>query len=230
MHSTHQLNASLRFFSGILPRITHYRREAPSGLKCRAYSIALIGLGHRGYGSHFQSLFESPSDSIVAVCDTNPHVLQAFTHKHPSVPAYLSLSQLLQTHNPDFAIVSIPHRHHLRCVMTLAEHGIAVLKEKPVAESLEDFDLMTKIPVKIGITFQKRFEPQFADLRKLLGQVGDVVRVEARLTLNIANLEETWRAWAGVGTTVQKLHSFIFHLKIDPILIIETGGSRVSHC
>jgi predicted dehydrogenase len=193
----------------ILLQKNDYRRKIVPSLHghypskgCRAYNIAVVGLGHRGYGSHFKSLFESSSDSIVAVCDADHRVLRSFSDRHPSVPAYLLLSQLLQAHRPDFAIVSVPHSHQLECVLHLSQNGIPILKEKPVAESMEDFQKMTTLPVKIGITFQKRFEPQFEHLKNLLEQVGDLARVEAKLTLNITNLEATWRASAGVGTTV----------------------------
>jgi predicted dehydrogenase len=77
-----------------------------------------------------------------------------------------------------------------------------VLKEKPIAESMDEYEWMTGLPVKVGITFQKRFEPHFLHFRSLLPLVGDVAAVDASLALNITNLEETWRASAGVGVTV----------------------------
>lgn len=168
----------------------------------RSYSIALVGLGHRGYRSHFKSLFNDPSNSIVAVCDTDRGVLNTFSNKHPDVPAYLSLAQLLREHAPDFAILSVPHGFHMDCVMTLSDKGVPILKEKPVANCIDEFGDMSALPVKIGVTFQKRFEPQFIHLKNLLPLVGDVATVQASLTLNIERLDATWRASSGVGTAV----------------------------
>lgn len=170
--------------------------------RSRAYSIALVGLGYRGYRSHFLSLFEDPSFSVTAVCDTDRVALEAFSAKHQGIPSYCSLPQLLQSHTPDFAIVAVPHRAHIQCIATLAAEGIAVLKEKPVAESIAEYEWMTSLPVRIGVTFQKRFEPHFLHFKSLIPLVGDVAAVEASLALNITNLEETWRAASSVGVTV----------------------------
>ncbi|OJI96461.1 hypothetical protein ASPVEDRAFT_35858 [Aspergillus versicolor CBS 583.65] len=171
------------------------------GCSRRPYSIALVGLGYRGYRSHFLSLIGQPSISIAAVCDINSSSLASFSAKHQHIPAYRSLPKLLSRHTPDFAIVSVPHGAHMQCITTLAERGIAALKEKPVAESIEDYQHMMLLPVKIGVTFQKRFEPRFLRFRRLLPLVGDVAAIEASLALNITNLEETWRATSGVGVT-----------------------------
>ncbi|KAL4735865.1 NADP-dependent oxidoreductase domain-containing protein [Aspergillus similis] len=169
--------------------------------RSRDYSIALVGTGYRGYRSHFLSLLGSPTLSVTAVCDTDCTALESFSVEHPSIPTYDSLSSLLHRHQPDFAIVSVPHCAHLECITALAAKGVHVLKEKPIAESVDEYEWMTSLPVKVGITFQKRFEPHFLHFRSLLPLVGDVAAVDASLALNITNLEETWRARAGVGVT-----------------------------
>lgn len=181
----------------------------PERCSQRPYSIALVGLGYRGYRSHFLSLLGEPSISIAAVCDTNRSSLASFSAKHQHIPAYQSLPDLLSSHTPDFAIVSVPHGAHIQCITTLAERGVAALKEKPVAESIEDYHHMMLLPVKIGVTFQKRFEPRFLRFRGLLPLVGEVAAIEASLALNITNLAETWRATSGVGVMVRILSNFI---------------------
>ncbi|CBF74677.1 hypothetical protein AN4114.2 [Aspergillus nidulans FGSC A4] len=177
------------------------RPVSHAAARSRAYSIALVGTGYRGYRSHFLSLLGSPTLSITAVCDTNGTALESFSVEHPDIPTYNSLSSLLHHHRPDFAIVSVPHCAHLECISALAAKGVHVLKEKPIAESVDEYEWMTGLPVKVGITFQKRFEPHFLQFRSLLPLVGDVAAVDASLALNITNLEETWRASAGVGVT-----------------------------
>ncbi|KAJ5505607.1 Aldo/keto reductase [Penicillium expansum] len=86
------------------------------------------------------------------------------------------------------------------CVMALSDKGVPILKEKPVTECMDEFRSMSALPVKIGVTFQKRFEPQFIHLKNLLPLAGDVATVQASLTLNIEKLDATWRASSGVGT------------------------------
>jgi hypothetical protein len=80
---------------------------------------------------------------------------------------------------------------------------------------MDEFIQMSALPVKIGVTFQKRFEPQFIHLMKLLPLVGDVATVQASLTLNIEKLDATWRASSGVGTAVCPFsHSYMVSLNI----------------
>ncbi|KAL4911358.1 hypothetical protein BDW74DRAFT_164879 [Aspergillus multicolor] len=187
------------------PSVTRRHTGLPAiplpSIVSRAYSIALIGTGYRGYRCHFLSLLEDPSLSITAVCDTNLPALESFSAQHHGIPAYNSLSRLLQSHKPDFAIVSVPHNTHMECITTLAASGVHVLKEKPIANSVAEYKWMAGLPVTIGVTFQKRFEAQFVHFKSLFPLVGDVAAVEAHLALNITNLEETWRASCEVGVT-----------------------------
>ena len=77
------------------------------------------------------------------------------------------------------------------CVMALSEKGVPILKEKPVIECMNEFAYMSALLVKILVTFQKRFEPQFVHLKNLSPLVGDVATVQASLTLNIEKLDAT---------------------------------------
>jgi predicted dehydrogenase len=91
------------------------------------------------------------------------------------------------------------------CVTTLSRASIPVLKEKPAASSPSAFRQMANLPIKIGVAFQKRFEPRFVQFKKLLPLVGDIASFRAVLAMNIENLDSTWRASDGVGVTVRAL-------------------------
>ncbi|KAL8639819.1 MAG: hypothetical protein Q9228_003193 [Teloschistes exilis] len=144
----------------------------------RHYNVALVGLGHRGYKTHFQNILASRSETIVAACDMDATTRSSFSSKHPDVPS-----------------LCFPTRAAGRIV------GIPVLKEKPAADSQSQFDQLLEMPVKIGVAFQKRFEPRYVQLEKLLPLVGDVASFRAVLTMNIKDLDATWRANTGVGVT-----------------------------
>ncbi|POR32483.1 Uncharacterized protein TPAR_07311 [Tolypocladium paradoxum] len=163
-----------------------------------SYRIALIGIGHRGYKTHFVSLHGSVSEVIVAVCDANKKTLDQFSAKHPDIPAYQSIEDLLAQHKPDFALVCLPHTVYGKCIEALASAGVPILKEKPAANNIEEYDSLLKLPVPIGVTFQKRFEPRYHQLVSLLPMLGRVVSFRAVLARNIENLASSWRA-SGVG-------------------------------
>jgi predicted dehydrogenase len=165
------------------------------------YRIALIGLGHRGYKTHFLSLHQSPSEIVVAVCDANKNTLEQFSKKHPDVPAYSSVADLLTDHKPDFALVCLPHDVYGECVKVLADAGVPILKEKPAANNIEEYESLLQLPVPVGVTFQKRFEPRYHQLVSLLPLLGRVVSFRAVLARNIENLSSSWRA-SGVGVAV----------------------------
>lgn len=165
------------------------------------YRIALIGIGHRGYKTHFTSLHGSPSEAIVAVCDANKQTLSQFSAKHPDIPAYESVQALLSQHKPDFALVCLPHTVYGKCTQALAAAGIPILKEKPAANDVEEYEGLLKLPVPIGVAFQKRFEPRYHQLVSLLPLLGRVVSFRAVLARNIENLASSWRA-SGVGVAV----------------------------
>lgn len=190
------------------------------------FNIALVGIGHRGYNTYFVSMASSRFASIIAVCDTSENALAAFRVKHPEIPAYTSLVKLLENHTPDFAIVSVPHKYHVECVSQLSAAGIPVLKEKPVVNSFEEFEMLMKLPVKIGVTFQKRFEPRFMQFQKLLQSIGKITSIRANLMMNIKDLDSTWRAEDNVGVTVSLLfHLFWTQLSVSNICL---GGPRLS--
>jgi predicted dehydrogenase len=168
-------------------------------------SVAIIGIGHRGYNTHFLSIFENPRAwDVVAICDVDEKARARFAAKHPTIPVHATLSDLLRACNNslDFAIVCVPHQYHLESCQTLAGVGVPILKEKPVAESPEDYEKLLSLPTKIGITFQKRFEPRYLAVRDLLPHVGQVASFRATLTATIAELDATWRAKSEVGVTV----------------------------
>lgn len=171
----------------------------------KKYDIGLVGLGHRGYQTHFLGILGSRSERIIAVCDTSEQVRTAFNASHPDIPIFASLQEMLDAHTFDFVIVSVPNKYHFECIKSVAARGVPVLKEKPVADSYEELTQLVELPVKIGVTLQKRFEPRYTQLQKLLPHVGKAASFNAKLGLSIEDLERTWRAGDGVGVTVWPL-------------------------
>ncbi|PVH92288.1 PLP-dependent transferase [Periconia macrospinosa] len=164
------------------------------------YRVAIIGIGHRGYKTHFLSIYGSPSECVIAVCDADEKRLSEFSLKHPDVPAFARVEELLANHTPDFALVCLPHHAYGHCLSLLSKAGVHILKEKPAANNVEEWKQLSKLPVKIGVTFQKRFEPRYQQLLSLLPMLGRIVSVRAVLARNIQNLDSSWRA-SGVGVT-----------------------------
>ncbi len=71
-----------------------------------------------------------------------------------------------------------------------------------MVESRAEYEQLLRLPVKIGVTFQKRFEPRYLVIRNLIHQVGQVASFRGTFTANIDALDATWRAKSDVGVTV----------------------------
>ncbi|GIZ43477.1 hypothetical protein CKM354_000670400 [Cercospora kikuchii] len=164
------------------------------------HQIAIIGLGHRGYKTHFLSLHGSDSANVVAVCESNRASLARFSAAHPDVPAYLTIEDMIASSRPDFAIIALPHDAHPRCVALLSKAAIPILKEKPAAKTLEETTKLLQLPIPIGIMCQRRFEPRYQTMQKFLPGLGRIVSFRAVLARNIPHLGSSWRS-SGVGVT-----------------------------
>lgn len=91
---------------------------------------------------------------------------------------FASLDALLATGTPDFAIVAVPTEEHVAVVRELADAGIHVLVEKPLAESpSEARELIAAVQaagVHAAVGHVERFNPALLELRRRLheGQLG----------------------------------------------------------
>ncbi|KAF2217526.1 hypothetical protein CERZMDRAFT_92177 [Cercospora zeae-maydis SCOH1-5] len=95
------------------------------------HQVAIIGLGHCGYKTHFSSLHGSESVNVVTVCENNKRLhWRDSASLTPDIPAYRTVEDLIAHSRPDFAIIALPHDAHPRCVALLSKGGIPILKEK----------------------------------------------------------------------------------------------------
>ncbi|KAJ5728128.1 NADP(+) coupled glycerol dehydrogenase [Penicillium malachiteum] len=169
------------------------------------YHVALIGLGSRGYKTWFSSLQKTSSIAVTAVCDNNPKTIESFASRHPDIPAYTCLDQLIQHQRPLFSILSIPNRVHADFVARLSAAGIPVLKEKPIAECAMDFQNLCAYAATTGVVFQRRCQPQYLYLKDFLPKLGKLISIRASIVGQDDPPEDSWRMMDNVGTFVSSL-------------------------
>jgi predicted dehydrogenase len=179
------------------------------------YNVAIIGMGSQGYNTWFKLLRKGSTISISAVCDSNIAVIDSFISRHPDVPAYTDLAELLKQHAIDFAVVCAPNKYHVSMIEQLAAAGVPCLKEKPVADSLVEFHRLCRIPTKIGVTFQRRWQPRFVHFRNLLPMIGKPLSVRATLSGAYDPPQNGWRVMHSIGTFVSLIHPTVL---VDPII------------
>jgi len=116
----------------------------------RKIRMAIVGCG-RISKNHFGSI-EKHADNIelVAICDTDDAVLN--THKEQyQVNAYLQLEDMLKNEELDIVAICTPSGVHPDQVVTVAEHNIHVVTEKPMATRWKDGVRMVKACDKAGV-------------------------------------------------------------------------------
>lgn len=119
----------------------------PSDKKLR---IAILGCG-RISKNHFNSI-ECHADNIelVAICDNDLEVLATHKNKY-KVPAYQSLEDLLKNEKLDAVSICTPSGIHSSQAEEIAQAGIHVITEKPMATRWADGVKMVKACDKAGV-------------------------------------------------------------------------------
>lgn len=171
-------------------------------------NIVFIGLGKQNTQDHLQAAQKNKNVNLVAVCDTDPRAAKAWGEKL-GVRHYSSVESLIKNEEVDAAVVAIPHFAYLDTVNALLKSGIHVLKEKPFAMDLADSilmaDLATKHNVQLSVAVQRKYSRVFRSFQEYVPRIGELFSIHGEYTLNIAKLDEGWRAskkMAGGGAVI----------------------------
>ena len=112
--------------------------------------IAIVGCG-RISKNHFDAIVAHGEElELVAVCDTDPSVLEAHRKKY-AVPIYLYLREMLKNEELDLVVLCTPSGLHARQAELAAEHGVNVITEKPMATRWHDGVRMVKACDDAGV-------------------------------------------------------------------------------
>ena len=101
--------------------------------------IAVVGCGRVSRTAHYQTLQENPDYDFVAVCDIDRSRSDKWANKY-NVKPYYSLESLLANESLDIVSINAPNGHHPKLARKVAEKGIHVIVEKPLATNLQEAD------------------------------------------------------------------------------------------
>jgi predicted dehydrogenase len=152
----------------------------------RKLKLALIGLGRRGRGSHLP-VYPKLKDTFefVAVCDKDEVALQEVAKEY-GVNAYARVQDMVQHEDLDVVDVVVPgDAHHAICCY-LADAGINMIVETPIAPTRPMADLMidaaARNNVKLEVaenyhrTAMARFQAKVIE-SGVIGEVGRIYRI-----------------------------------------------------
>ncbi len=146
-------------------------------------SVGIIGIGRIGK-IHLKNLFKYfKSIKIEAISDTNEK-LEILCKKYNIKKFYKSYEDLIKDKSIDAVLICSPTNMHSKQIIFAAKHKKDIFCEKPVDLSLEKtievLNIINKTKVKFMIGFNRRFDPDFMKIKKMVddGKIGKVQTIK----------------------------------------------------
>jgi predicted dehydrogenase len=113
--------------------------------KCR---IAIVGAGVIGQ-KHAALITASAVAELVGICDSDGSRVQVA--QQFQVPFYQSVDALLTQAKPEGVIIATPNHLHADVAEICAAHGVHLLVEKPIADTLADAERISRAAQRAGV-------------------------------------------------------------------------------
>ena len=160
--------------------------------------IAVIGAGLIGQ-KHAALIANSVTAELVGICDSDNS--RAVIAQQYQAPFYPSVEEVLTQTRPEGAIVATPNHLHAPVAEICAAHGVHLLVEKPIADTLVDAERISKAATTAGVQVlvghHRRYNPLIAQTRALIeqGALGRLIGVSVLWTLHKPDeyFQVTWR-------------------------------------
>lgn len=173
------------------------------------FRVALIGLGGQGAEVFLPLLQSTEQVKLAAICDIDETRLLATKATCPQAHAFRKWQELLKTCKIDGVFVCLPHHLHLEVCSTFASRGVHIFKEKPLAMTLREGQILVALARKHGVCVsvgtQRRFSRAYAEAQRLLPRLGRIFVVDGRYTIYTSAPYQGWRGrkdWAGGGCVI----------------------------
>ena len=135
------------------------------------HKVAVIGIGFMG-SMHAAIFARELRAELVAVVDKNFDLARSVAARFPGTKAYASQDKLIAAERLDLVSICTPDHLHLEPALAIAEKGINLFIEKPIASRLEEGEAIVaavrKAGVKLGIGHLLRFDPRYSAARELI--------------------------------------------------------------
>lgn len=158
---------------------------------------AVIGCG--GMGAHHVKVLEAmPNVELVAGCDTDPSALARLP---AGAKPFQDWRQLIEGVDIDAASVILPNDLYPQVVGALLQHGVHVLKEKPMARNLAEAAAMGREAEAAGrllvVGGQHKFSSAFGAARSAIPELGPIFFVRASMLYRVASIVRGGWGWRG---------------------------------
>lgn len=169
--------------------------------------MAVVGCGDVAE-VHLAAIADAPGVQLVGVCDRNAGRANIAAERF-GVAACGDVACLIAEHDPDIIHVCTPHDEHEPVARVALQHGVHVLLEKPLAQSVAAGEqlvaLANESSATLGVCFQNRYNPTSVALKAALisGDYGAVLGARAQVMWTRSAdyyRDRPWRGtWSGSG-------------------------------
>ena len=146
-------------------------------------NIALIGAGRRGAGAHLPVITKlTDVYNLVAICDMDESTAKSTAEKY-GVNAYTNVRDLVKNEQLDVADITVPGSAHHAIACFVADAGVNIVCETPIAVTLPLSDMMIEAAkrnnVKLEIAENYYRAPRERFMSKVIeaGAIGKVARI-----------------------------------------------------
>ncbi len=149
---------------------------------------AVVGTGSIGE-EHLSAIENLKEFQLCAVCDTNEEKGKAFAKKY-GVRFFENYKDIPSQTDAETVILNLPHFLHCDAAVFFLEHGIDVLVEKPMANTVEECDRMIEAAKKNGkklaVGHVQRYFASNAKVKEYIEtkQLGELVMCEEHRTID----------------------------------------------
>lgn len=143
-------------------------------------------IGAKGMGmSNLRAFLRQPNTECVAICDVDRSVLESRIKETAEIQGriplgYADFRKLLENKDIDVIIIGTPDHWHCIPYVYAAQEGKHIYVEKPLANSIEECNIMERAASRYGIVTQvgqwQRSDPHWRDAIEFVhsGQLGKV--------------------------------------------------------
>lgn len=139
--------------------------------------FGILGAGRIGK-VHARTIAANPKSKIAFIADAVPAAAEALANEYGAKVA--SVDDIMKSKDVDAVLIGSPTGFHAEQIQAASNAGKAIMCEKPVSLDVNTIHETLKIVAKnkstLMIGFNRRFDPNFAELEKRIrrGDVGDV--------------------------------------------------------
>ncbi len=150
--------------------------------------------------NHLSGLAQNPKTELVAICDLDEETAKNKARSY-GIKAYFDVAELLENESLDWVHVCTPPQTHLTVATQVLEAGVPTLVEKPVTETIEQFEELAAVADREDVPFSVVHNHKFGlVMRQVLdeiesGELGTIRGVDLLYTGSTEPDVENRGAW-----------------------------------